>query len=117
MGYILNNEGSINSFVKGVIFFVLIETVAGAIWFFLGLGRGYFFTNGIYLQQVFIILIAILNLTCNSYRNNSLWYFLMFGMIIGIIMAQIRIGYIDLLISLILLTIITKAKIVKNIKR
>lgn len=105
VSFILEDVKIRKYFIKGTVVFVILETILGA-WIFLsykGHRRGYFLTNGIYLQQIFIILISIGNLLYKQKKH--LWLFLLFLMLSGVAIAQIRIGYIDLLLALFLYVI------------
>ena len=110
--FILASKKGQDYFVKGVIIFTSLETIAGAIVFLISKGhlRGYFFTNGIYIQQIFVLLIALSNILCKKERYKYLWSFLLLIMFLGVIISEIRIGYIDLLLALFLYFIFTESK-------
>ncbi|MGC9001062.1 O-antigen ligase family protein [Caldisericum sp.] len=98
-------------FVKGVMVFTFLETVMGITVFLMSRGhfRGYFFTNGIYIQQIFVLLIALGNILYGQ-KYKYFWGFLSLIMFLGIITAEIRIGYMDLLIALFLYLIFAEYK-------
>lgn len=112
VSFVLANKKSQDHFVKGVIIFTSLETIVGVIVFLMSKGhlRGYFFTNGIYIQQIFVLLIALSNILYKKEQHRYLWSFLLLIMFLGIIVAEIRIGYVDLLIALLLYLIFAEFK-------
>jgi len=100
---ILDEEATLKCFIKGTVYFVITETFLGAIRFIVSSGhmRGYFLTNGIYLQQVFVALVALgAILSSKDKRTARNWFIMLIFLCCGILIAEIRIGYAVMVFSI-----------------